>query len=297
MNLSELSYVVIGATDVEAWRSFGAEVLGAMPVDGPDGTLRLKLDERVARLHVLPDTTDRLIATGWGTFDERDYDEALKALRDAGIETADATAGELRIRQVERMVSFRDPAGNTHEISCGPAVDGRRFVSPVGVPAFVTGETGMGHVVLPTGDRYDATVAFFTDVIGLGRANARLFPRQGADPARVRFFHCNERQHSLALGEVRAPSGCIHIALEVGTIDEVGRALDRAAGRGVLARTLGRHINDGMLSCYLTTPGGFQIEYGYCDHPPTWPERSYFVDTVGSYWGHAWIGDANPVTS
>lgn len=296
MHFAELGYVVVNATDIEAWRVFGAEVLGAMPVDGPDGTLYLKMDERTARFVIQPSDSDGFAASGWGTLTEREFDEAREHLAASGVELAPATVEELRVRRVERMFRFLDPAGNTHEVYCGPAVDTVRFASPAGVREFVTGAMGMGHVVLPTGEAFDATEKFFTEVVGLEAANVRHFPRAGRDPLRIRFLHCNDRQHSLALGEIDAPSGCVHIALEVGSLDEVGRALDRAASHGVLARSLGKHINDSMVSFYLTSPGGFQIEYGYGDGDPTWTKGTYFVDTVGSYWGHTWVENANPLT-
>jgi len=295
MNLIELGYVVVDATNIEAWRRFGADVLGLMPVDGPDGVLYLKMDERPARFVVRPADTDGFAAAAWGTRTEEDFTHARDELIAAGMKVTDATSDDLRVRQVQRMFRFLDPAGNRHEVFCGPVVDPIRFVSPAGVRRFVSGELGMGHVVLPTGSAFEETVRFFTSVVGLGPANSREFRSPDRDPVRVQFLQCNDRQHSLALGEVVAPSGCSHIALEVGSLDDVGDALDRAVRHGVLARQLGKHINDAMVSFYVTTPGGFQLEYGFSDGEPTWPRNSYFVDAVGSYWGHAWVGDSRPV--
>ena len=43
----------------------------------------------------------------------------------------------------------------------------------------------------------------------------------------------------------------------------MGQALDRCARRGApVSATLGRHANDLMVSFYVRTPGGFDIEYG-----------------------------------
>lgn len=48
--------------------------------------------------------------------------------------------------------------------------------------------------------------------------------------------------------------------LEVENIDMVGLALDR--GRAHLTRTIGRHFNDEMISGYIRTPAGCDVEYG-----------------------------------
>ena len=51
--------------------------------------------------------------------------------------------------------------------------------------------------------------------------------------------------------------------LEVGSLDDVGSALDIAIARDLpLAMSLGRHTNDLMTSFYVRTPSGFEIEYG-----------------------------------
>ena len=48
-----------------------------------------------------------------------------------------------------------------------------------------------------------------------------------------------------------------------GEADDVGLCLDRALRRKVqMSATLGRHVNDKMLSFYMKTPGGFDIEFG-----------------------------------
>ena len=51
--------------------------------------------------------------------------------------------------------------------------------------------------------------------------------------------------------------------IEVEDADDVGLCLDRAQRRKVpMSATLGRHVNDLMLSFYMKTPGGFDVEFG-----------------------------------
>ena len=61
------------------------------------------------------------------------------------------------------------------------------------------------------------------------------------DPAWLRFLGCNPRHHSLALAPIPAPSGAVHIMLEVDQLDDVGRALERVRRHGArLSATLGQ---------------------------------------------------------
>ena len=113
-----------------------------------------------------------------------------------------------------------------------------------------------------------------------------LRPVDGA-PAWLRFFGCNPRHHSLAFLPMPTPTGIVHLMLEVESADDVGLCHDRALRRKVpMSATLGRHVNDLMLSFYMKTPGGFDIEFG-CegrqvdDHE--WIARE---STAVSLWGH-----------
>jgi len=81
--------------------------------------------------------------------------------------------------------------------------------------------------------------------------------------------------------------------VEVATLDDVGRALDRCTRRGgALSATLGRHANDQMVSFYVRTPGGFDIEYGtdgLLVDDATWVSRQ---TTAVSLWGHVFAAGA-----
>ena len=75
---------------------------------------------------------------------------------------------------------------------------------------------------------------------------------------------------------------------EVATLDDVGRAMDRCARHGApVSASLGRHANDEMVSFYVRTPGGFDIEYGTGGRlvdDATWVCRE---TTAVSLWGHS----------
>ena len=75
--------------------------------------------------------------------------------------------------------------------------------------------------------------------------------------------------------------------VEVETMDEVGRAMDRAkAADSHFLATLGRHINDNMCSVYLLAPGGIAVEYGYDGLLIDWENHVPTVSVEGDAWGH-----------
>ena len=121
---------------------------------------------------------------------------------------------------------------------------------------FVTGENGLGHIVLMVPDLELAT-DFFVGLLGFRHSD-------DIDAGiKVRFLHCNPRHHTLAMTELPGHRGVHHLMLEVASVDDVGHAYDRVVAAGVpLAMTLGRHPNDEMTSFYVRTPSGFEIEYG-----------------------------------
>jgi 3,4-dihydroxy-9,10-secoandrosta-1,3,5(10)-triene-9,17-dione 4,5-dioxygenase len=84
---------------------------------------------------------------------------------------------------------------------------------------------------------------------------------------------------------------------ELRTIDDVGKVLDRALAAGIqISSSLGRHRNDGMLSFYMQSPSGFDVEIG-CDGilvDETWTTNEF---CEGDVWGHAGLVDAVVRTS
>ncbi len=59
-------------------------------------------------------------------------------------------------------------------------------------------------------------------------------------------------------------NGIHHLMMELMMLDDVGQGYDLALGeKGRVATTLGRHINDQMVSFYARTPSDFFIEYGW----------------------------------
>ncbi len=289
--IQSLGYLRLESADVAAWREFGVRVLGMVEGRGPDpGALYLRMDDFPARLVIVPGERERLLASGWEVSGDGDLAGVARSLEEAGVAVKAATDAELADRRVTRMLRFDDPAGNALEVFSGAALEARVAVSPYG-NRFVTGLMGLGHVVLPVSDD-ESALRFYTEVLGFRlrdsmRMAPELFGRPPGPPLWMRFLGCNPRHHSLALSPFPAPAGIVHLMTEVESLDDVGRAMERAARRGApVSATLGRHANDLMVSFYLRTPGGFDIEYGTDGRlvdDATWVSRE---TTAISLWGH-----------
>jgi 3,4-dihydroxy-9,10-secoandrosta-1,3,5(10)-triene-9,17-dione 4,5-dioxygenase len=288
--ISSLGYLRIEATDTGAWREFGTKVLGLTEGRGPDSSaVYLRMDDFPARLIIVPGEHDRLLACGWEVADAGTLIEVAHILAAADVPVKAGDAAELADRRVGQLLHAEDPSGNSLEIFCGAVLDNRPAISPYG-NRFVTGDQGMGHVVLPAAADED-TLSFYTDLLGFRlrdsmRMPGEFFGRPGGQ-VWMRFLGCCPRHHSLALAPMDPAAGIVHLMIEVATLDDVGRALDRCIRRkATISSTLGRHANDLMVSFYVQTPGGFDIEYGTDGRvvdDSTWVSRE---STAISLWGH-----------
>lgn len=295
MNVRSLGYVWIESTDPQKWLEFGTQVLGLMVAPGmpEDGSVYLKMDERPFRFAVSPGESDRLSLCGWELQDEQDFESAKAKLASAGVSYDQLGAEEIKNRRVGDCIRLKDPAGNTLELYHGADLDYLKFVSPVGIAEFETGfngDMGFGHSVLPAPNLTE-THAFYRDVLGFGDTDYMHFhfSDDPADPGMgLNFMHVNNpRHHSLALFQGESPAGCIHLMVEVTTVDEVGYCLDRVLQREIpVTSTLGRHTNDRMLSFYMLTPGGFPMEFGCHGLQMDWSDYTPTKSALPSIWGH-----------
>ena len=74
------------------------------------------------------------------------------------------TREELDERRVQELVRFRDPFDNVFELFHGITYEARPVVTPYAA-TFVTGDQGMGHIVLPVTDDVEA-LRFYRDTLG-----------------------------------------------------------------------------------------------------------------------------------
>jgi 3,4-dihydroxy-9,10-secoandrosta-1,3,5(10)-triene-9,17-dione 4,5-dioxygenase len=246
-----------------------------------DGVMFLKADDRQWRIALHRSSTPGVAYAGFELGSQAALAAAVDHLRDCGQQPQDGTPDEVSARGVRELVHIADPNGVRIELYWGPTRDGG-FVSPAGVPSFVTGELGLGHYVLMVPDMA-ASLDFYQQVLGLKLSDYILL---GPDMS-VQFLRCSPRHHSVALTAVGPITALHHIALEMTDIDQVGYALDRATRAGhAITASLGRHKNDRMLSFYMRSPAGFEVEIGCGGRlvdDATWVVNHF---TAGDEWGH-----------
>ncbi len=279
-----LAYLGLDVPDVGAWHDYATSVIGLAPATSRpagDDTALLKADERLWRVALHEGERPGLRYAGFEAASEGAYEAAVQRAAGTGVALHEGDAGECAARGVRALTALVDPSGVRIELCWGPTIEAP-FVSPVGVPRFVTGALGLGHYVVLTPD-LDASFEFYLGALGLRLTD---YVRLGEGMS-VQFLRCNARHHSVALTAVGPMSGLHHIAFEVDDIDQVGYAAERAIAAGAaITASIGRHRNDRMLSFYMRSPAGFEVEIGCTPRlidEHTWVANEF---TGGDEWGH-----------
>ncbi len=287
MEVQALGYVGLPTNAIDDWADYGSKFLGMQLVDRGKDYLNFRMDDRRQRLVVSGDSADRSGFFGWEVADARALNALVARVEQAGVKVERLPAAIASQRRVKEVVAFHDPVGNRLEVFHGAEIATDPFVPGRTISGFRTGPLGMGHAVLHV-EKLDAALEFYTQVLGLRVSDFFTVPY------RAYFFHVNPRHHSFAMIET-GRNGIHHLMMELFMLDDVGQGYDLALGaeKGRIATTLGRHINDQMVSFYARTPSDFFIEYGWGGRsiePATWqPEE---ITYGASLWGHDrdWLG-------
>jgi 3,4-dihydroxy-9,10-secoandrosta-1,3,5(10)-triene-9,17-dione 4,5-dioxygenase len=296
-----LGYVRIWEADLPQWQQFAEDALGMVSERDGDSRLLVRMDDWVGRFIVeegrasfAPGSGSLVpnVAIGWECTSEEAWASARRAIDDSGVHTEDGNGPTAWCRD---WFACTDPSGFRCEFFYGGKRDpASQFVSPRGV-SFVTGEQGMGHVLL-FASACAKSLDFYSRALGFQVREAK-----SADDGTLRtvFLSPNQREHSLALLSTEEASRVGHVLIEVSDLDAVGRAMDRCMdGVALMTVSLGRHWNDQMISFYLRTPSGFDIEYGFGGRrvaAERWSRGEQGGTGLSSTWGHRRIGpDGRP---
>ncbi|HPU14654.1 MAG TPA: VOC family protein, partial [Polymorphobacter sp.] len=280
--VTELGYVRLGVSDLARWRDFAGRLVGLeVGADSTDERLFLRSDLWHHRLIVEQHPDDDLLGAGLRVAGPGEFAALQERLRAAGVAFDVADAATTAQRCVLELLTLVDPAGNPLEIFHGPRVDTHRPFHPGRgmFGKFVTGDGGLGHMMLRTGDL--KTMHAFYTLLGM-RGSIEYRVPIGADMTiEILFMHCNTRDHTLAFG-LPSQRRINHIMFEVSELDDVFLAYNLLRDAGYeIAILPGKHANDQMFSFYCISPSGFQVEIGWGGRPASHQSEYYVGDTYG----------------
>jgi 2,3-dihydroxybiphenyl 1,2-dioxygenase len=285
MTLQSLGYIGVHTDNLDDWADYATGLLGMQLVEKTRASLTFRMDDRKQRVVVERRDGETQHRFGWEVEGAAALDALGARLEAAGVAVAHGSAALAAQRRVKDLIVFADPAGNRLEAFHGAEIADEPFRPARNISGFRTGPLGVGHAVL-TVERIDDVMPFYTDVLGFRLSDYVL------SPFKVFFFHINARHHSLALLEW-GKNGIHHLMVENLSLDDLGQGYDIALLKPErVATTLGRHVNDHVLSFYTFCPSGFMVECGWGGATidvDTWQPHE---ETDGpSLWGHerSWL--------
>jgi len=297
-SVSQLGYLGLNVSDVGEWERFASELLGLQVVGSTPQGFFMRMDEYHHRFIVRQGGEDDVAFIGWEVADQRALRELADQLKNDGIEAAAGSAEEAKTRGVLEFIKFNDPSGIPSEAYFGPLMNfNEPFKSPRPLSGFQTGTMGLGHIVIRVDDSA-GSLHFYRDVLGMRVSDFIELPmgHRLGQQLMLTFMHCNPRHHSLAFGQIPAQKRLMHFMLQAKTLDDVCSTMYLVQDRGIpITATLGRHTNDHMVSFYMRSPSGFEIEYGFGARTvddATWKVQQH---RSGSMWGH-WRADRTAYT-
>ncbi len=284
----ELAYLGIEVPDPATLTPFFGDVIGLVPGEPIGDATTWRNDDRAHRIVVQPGPANDASVVGFEAVDDAAFDAIVARLAAAGFAVEDGSADDAAVRRVTRLARTTAPWGVPVEIVTGLATASSPFTSALVPGGFHTAGIGFGHVVFAT-TAFDESHRFVTEGLGLTRSDWLQMEIMAGIELEVRFYHCNERHHTVALARApfELPQRLHHVMVETVERDDVGAAFDRAWATDLaIPNGLGRHDNDGMFSFYVQSPAGFQVEVGHGARVITddWQDDRRY-DRI-SVWGH-----------
>ncbi len=284
VQVTELGYLTLGVSNLEQWKVFAADILGLEVVAGDKSNRAyLRMDYWHHRIMLEEDGSDDLKVLGFRVAGPDEFGEMAMRLEGAGIAVKRGSFDEAYERHVLEVMMLQDPSGYPIEIFHGPHVQanhpfhsGRRMHGP-----FKTGTGGLGHVMQTDRAGLDKTYEFYR-LLGMRGGVEYRVPVPGLPrPHDLMFFHCNDRDHTVAFG-APGKKRVNHLMFEVESFDDVGLAYETVKRAGIkVGIEPGRHANDQMYSFYFMNPSGFMSEIGWGARASTHQSEYYQRDTFG----------------
>lgn len=244
-DLHDISYVRIGASDLDESVEFATRILGLELVDRDATCAYLRGDNRDHNL-VYTKGADSGHVLGFEVKSMAALDAAAAMFEQAGVRVRHGTAEEREQRRVGGLITIQDPTGNNIDLVARPAASGRRYF-----PTRDAGITDFSHVGLRTSDpRQDE--AFYTRLM-----SAKVSDWIG-DAALLRI---DEVHHKIALFP-STHAGVQHINFQTESHDDIMRSWYFLKDNNVrIAFGPGRHPTSGARFLYFYGPDGMVYEY------------------------------------
>src|SRR5438270_262618 len=245
IELKDLAYVRLGASDLEDAQSFATRSLGLQVGEHMAKSLYLRSDDRAHTLcYFEGDPRDQTVA--FEVDDEDKLQAAAATLDGLGHPVHAGTAEECSLRKVKAFIGFKDPTGNQIELVVRPERSGKRYFA-----SRDAGITGFSHVGLSTTNPA-RDEQFWTQV-----CNARVSDRIGD----IALMRVNAIHHTIALAPGRGP-GIHHVNHQVESNDDVLRSFYHLSAQRVpIVFGPGRHPTSGARFLYFKGRDGMVFEY------------------------------------
>jgi 2,3-dihydroxybiphenyl 1,2-dioxygenase len=285
----EFAYIGFEVADVDALGALFVDVVGLLASDEVGtGARTYRNDDRAARVFVEEGPRDDCSVLGFVATDESAFAEVTARLESAGFPLEDGTFEEAAARGVRQLRYGLSPWAIRFELVLDMQASKAPFRSPLVAGGFQTAGVGAGHTALAVLDYADSE-RFLLDGLGMVQSDWIETEIMDGVDLEVRFYHCNERHHSIALAKVPFDLGKVlhHVQFETNEGDDVGYAFDRAWDAGLtFANGIGVHDNEGAFSFYVTSPAGFLVEVGHGTKKvtPEWDGNRKYERI--SRWGH-----------
>lgn len=160
-----LGYVIVEATDLDAWVAFASDLLGLQLSVRTDDRLEFRMDEKEYRLVITKGETDGARVVGWEVSGPKELAQLSQILTNAGYEVTQMTREETRERRVTAGARFDDPDKLLSlELHYGLREATDRLISPNGA-TFITGRGGLGHVFQSV-ENWEAYNTLYFDLLG-----------------------------------------------------------------------------------------------------------------------------------
>lgn len=273
INLIDIRYVRLGTPDLESAVRYSKEIVGLEEVSREGKASYLRGDDRDHNLvYFEGDPTEH--TTGFEVATTAELDSAAAELEQAGHRVHVGAREECELRRVKAFINFKDPTGNSIDLTVRPYWSGRRYF-----PSRDAGITEFSHIGLRTSDApRDET--FWTT-----HFNIRASDWIGDAP----LLTFDRVHHRMAMFPSRGP-GVQHINFQVESIDDVMRSYYYLVSKMVrIVFGPGRHPPSTAMFVYFEGPDGMTFEYSFgvkmIDLAEHRPRQFPFRDESFCMWG------------